>query len=226
MAANFNRVILMGNLTRDPEIRYLPSGSAVADFGMAINRKYRTKDGQEGEETCFVDVSAWGRQGEVVAQYVSKGSPLFVEGRLKLDQWEKDGQKRSKLTVVAERVQLMSSPRGRGGEFQDNSAPAPQDTHCYRYRYSWCNQPRTQGSPCGPSCRCGSKCWSGRCSDCTCNWQRPCDTSRSQNGPRTNLAPLPGCVPNGRPWSEDYRDKRYTRHQSPRRPSDYYARDS
>ena len=126
MAANFNRVILMGNLTRDPEIRYLPSGSAVADFGMAINRKYRTKDGQEGEETCFVDVSAWGRQGEVVAQYVSKGSPLFVEGRLKLDQWEKDGQKRSKLTVVAERVQLMSSPRGSGGEFQDNSAPAPQ----------------------------------------------------------------------------------------------------
>jgi single-strand DNA-binding protein len=126
MAANFNRVILMGNLTRDPEIRYLPSGSAVADFGMAINRKYRTKDGQEGEETCFVDVSAWGRQGEVVAQYVSKGSPLFVEGRLKLDQWEKDGQKRSKLTVVAERVQLMSSPRGSGGEFQDNSAPATQ----------------------------------------------------------------------------------------------------
>ena len=128
MAANFNRVILIGNITRDIETRELPSGNSVADFGMAINRKFKSKDGQEGEETCFVDVSAWGRQGEVVAQYCKKGSPLFVEGRLKLDQWEKDGQKRSKLSVVAERVQLMGSGKQEGGDSQGagGAAAAPQ----------------------------------------------------------------------------------------------------
>jgi single-strand DNA-binding protein len=126
--ADFNKFIGMGRITRQPETRQLPNGSAVTDFGMAINRKYKSKDGQEGEEVCFVDISAWGRQGEVVAQYVNKGAPLFVEGRLKFDQWESDGQKRSKLTVVAERVQLMGAPKrdDQSPDAQQAPATAPQ----------------------------------------------------------------------------------------------------
>jgi single-strand DNA-binding protein len=109
---NFNRVILMGNLTADPEVRYAPSGNPVADMRMAVNRRWRGQDGQDHEETCFVSVAAWGRQAEICQQYLAKGSPLFVEGRLKYDQWERDGQKFSKLSVVAERVQLMGGSRG------------------------------------------------------------------------------------------------------------------
>ena len=115
--ANYNRVILIGNLTRDPELRYTPSGTAVTDLGLAINRRYRTREGEWRDEVCFVDVSVMGRSAETCAQYLKKGRPAMVEGHLKLDQWEgKDGQRRSKLRVAGERVQFLG---GRG------EAPAP-----------------------------------------------------------------------------------------------------
>ena len=125
MSLQFNDVTISGNLTRDPETRHTKSGSTVTDFGMALNRKYKSKDGAQGEETCFVDVSAWGRQGEIVAEYCRKGSPLFLKGRLKLDQWEKDGQKRSKLSVVAEKVYLNDAKR-EDGQAPATSPAAPQ----------------------------------------------------------------------------------------------------
>lgn len=114
--ASLNRVLLIGNLTRDPELRYIPSGSAVADFGVAMNRRFKRQDGSWQEETTFVDVSAWGSQGEFVKKYFSKGKSIFVEGRLKYDQWTTpEGQKRSKLTVVAESIQFVE-PRQDGGD--------------------------------------------------------------------------------------------------------------
>lgn len=126
--ADLNKVILAGNLTRDPEVRHTPGGMAVADLRMAINRKYRDKNGKDQEEVVYVSVTVWGRQAETSAQYLSKGSPVLVEGRLKLDEWEKEGQKQSRLGVVAERVQFLSSGRGgsRGSssdEFED-AAPS------------------------------------------------------------------------------------------------------
>ena len=121
---SLNKVFLMGNLTRDPEVRQLPSGVAVADLGMAVTRKYRTQDGEGREETCFVKVTVFGRQAETVGQYLHKGSPAFVEGRLKFEEWERDGKKQSRLTVTAERVQFLSGPR-RGAEYGDApSAPS------------------------------------------------------------------------------------------------------
>ncbi|MBI5853458.1 MAG: single-stranded DNA-binding protein [Planctomycetes bacterium] len=109
--ANFNKVILAGNLTRDPELKYTQSGQAIAKFGLAINRKY--KQGEETkEQTCFVDITAWGRTAEVVNEYAKKGRPILVEGRLEYSTWEKDGQKRSKLEVVAENIQFLSSREG------------------------------------------------------------------------------------------------------------------
>lgn len=119
--ANLNRVFLMGNLTRDPDVRRIPSGKAVADVGLAINRKFKSQSGEEREETCFVDVVVWDKQAEVAEKYLRKGSPLFVEGRLKLDQWETEGEKRSKLRVVAERIQLIGGG-GRGG-MEPGNAP-------------------------------------------------------------------------------------------------------
>ncbi len=119
--ANFNRVLLIGNLTRDPELRYTPSGSAVVKFGMAVNRKYRNSTTQEMvEETTFIDIEGWGRQAETFNQYMSKGRPVFVEGRLRFDSWEsKEGQKRTKLVVVMENFQFM----GGGGASRDNAHP-------------------------------------------------------------------------------------------------------
>jgi len=113
--ASFNRVILLGNLTRDVEVRYLQSGMAVADIGMAVNDRRKGQNGEWIEETTFVDVTLWGRTAEVAGEYLSKGSPLLVEGRLKYDTWEKDGQKRSKLSVVCERMQMVGSKGGGGG---------------------------------------------------------------------------------------------------------------
>jgi single-strand DNA-binding protein len=113
--ADLNSVFLIGNLTRDPEVRYAPSGDAVADIQMAVNRKFRTKDGQDREEACFVGVVVWGRQAETCGQYLRKGSLVFVEGRLQYEQWEKDGQKNSRLRVRANRVQFLGSPRAGGG---------------------------------------------------------------------------------------------------------------
>ena len=110
--ANLNRVFLAGNLTRDPEVRYTPSGKAVGDLRMAVNRQYRMADGETRDETCFVNVGVWGRQAETSGEYLKKGSPVLIEGRLHYDEWEKDGQKHNRLRVVAERVQFLSAPRG------------------------------------------------------------------------------------------------------------------
>lgn len=109
--ANFNKVILVGNLTRDPEVRYTPKGVAIAKVGLAINRVWKTETGEQREETTFVDIDVFGRTAEIVGQYLRKGSPALFEGRLRLDTWEdkQSGQKRSKLTVVAETVQLLGS---------------------------------------------------------------------------------------------------------------------
>src|SRR5512134_1884429 len=111
--ASFNRVILVGNLTRDPELRYIPSGTAVSEIGLAVNDRVKRGD-QWVDETTFVDVTMWGRTAEVANEYLSKGSPVLIEGRLKLDSWEKDGQKRSKLRVVCEKMQMLGSRDGGG----------------------------------------------------------------------------------------------------------------
>ncbi len=113
---NLNRVLLMGNLTRDPEIKYTPKGTAVAEIGLAINRVYSTDQGERREETTFVDVELWGRQAEIAGEYLKKGRPVFIEGRLKLDTWDDKatGQKRSKMRVVGEMMQLLGSREGGG----------------------------------------------------------------------------------------------------------------
>ncbi len=115
--ANYNKVMLMGNLTRDPELRYLQSGQAVVKIGLAVNRKYKNRNTQElVEETTFVDVEGWGQQAETFSKYMTKGRPVFIEGRLRLDSWEgKDGQKRNKLLVVMENFQFLGSGGGGGG---------------------------------------------------------------------------------------------------------------
>jgi single-strand DNA-binding protein len=113
--ASFNRVILVGNLTRDPELRYIPSGTAVSDIGLAVHDRVKRGD-QWVEEPVFVDVTLWGRTAEIANEYLSKGSPVLIEGRLKLDRWEKDGQKHSKLKVIGERLQMLGTREaGRGG---------------------------------------------------------------------------------------------------------------
>ena len=128
--ASFNRVMLMGNLTRNPELKYTPSGSAVADLGLAVNESFKNKAGETVEQTCFVDVVVWGRQAETATEYLQKGSPVFVEGRLQFDQWEsRQGEKRSKLRVRAERVQFLSAGGGSGSTASDtgggSAGPAP-----------------------------------------------------------------------------------------------------
>lgn len=114
--ANLNRVFLMGNLTRDPELRYTPNGTAVADLRLAVNDSYTGRDGKQVERTLFIDVTVWQRQAEAASEYLSKGRPVLVEGRLQLDEWEnQQGEKQSKIRVVAQRVQFLGSPRGEGG---------------------------------------------------------------------------------------------------------------
>jgi single-strand DNA-binding protein len=131
---NFNQVQLMGNVTRDPQLKQLPHGSSVADFGLAANRKYRSAAGEDREETCFVDCAAFGKQAEVIHQYVTKGKPIFVQGRLKYDTWDdKSGGKRSKLSVIVENFQFLGGPDGGGSfrgaaaghEWRDSSRAAP-----------------------------------------------------------------------------------------------------
>ncbi|MEW6358890.1 MAG: single-stranded DNA-binding protein [Planctomycetota bacterium] len=132
--ANLNKVFLIGNLTRDPELRYTPGGTAIASFGIAVNREYTSKaKGERVKDTCFVDVDAWGKTAEVINQYMSKGRPIFIEGRLNFRQWEdkQTGQKRSKLNVVLESFQFLggrgeggSGSGGRGGEAGARRAPA------------------------------------------------------------------------------------------------------
>ena len=125
MAVAINRVLLGGNLTRDPVVRALANEQAVANFGLAINRRFKGADGQMKEEVTFIDVEAWGRTAELVGQYLVKGRACFVEGRLKLDTWDdKDGQKRSKLKVVADSVQFLDSGNRGGNAHGEGSVPA------------------------------------------------------------------------------------------------------
>lgn len=112
--ASFNRVVLLGNVTRDPELRYISSGTAVTEIGLAVNDRRKTASGEWVEETTFVDVTLWGRTAEIAGEYVTKGAPLMIEGRLKLDTWEKEGKKNSKLRVVGEKMVLLGS-KGEGG---------------------------------------------------------------------------------------------------------------
>ena len=137
--SNFNKVFLMGNLTRDPELRYMPSGAAIVSFGMAINRTFKSQDGEQKKETCFVDINMFGRRAEVISEYFSKGSSIFIEGRLRFEQWEaQDGQKRSKLVVVADNFEFMGSTQkgkedvgnsessGAKPKFEDQPEPVPE----------------------------------------------------------------------------------------------------
>jgi single stranded DNA-binding protein (ssb) len=129
--ANVNKVILIGNVTRDPEIKYTPKGTAVTDVGLAVNRFIPASDGGERrEETTFIDVTLWGRQAEIAGEYVKKGRPVYIEGRLQMDTWDdkQTGQKRSKLRVVCENLQLLGSRDGGGGggrsSYEDDAPPA------------------------------------------------------------------------------------------------------
>jgi single-strand DNA-binding protein len=125
--ASYNRVILVGNLTRDIELRYTPSGLAVTDIGLAVNDRRKTQTGDWVDETTFVDITLWGRQAEVASEYLSKGSSVLIEGRLKLDSWETDGQKRSKLRVVGEKMQMLGGRSGGGGGPTPNRPQQSQD---------------------------------------------------------------------------------------------------
>lgn len=124
--ASFNKVILMGNLTRDPEMRVTANGLAICKLGLAVNRSYKTREGERREETTFVDIDAFDKQAEVISKYMSKGSPILVEGRLKFDQWESDGQKRSKLSVVLDRFEFVGGSRDQeqSGGYEQSSPPA------------------------------------------------------------------------------------------------------
>lgn len=126
--ASYNKVILLGNLTRDPELRYTPKGTAVARLGLAVNRRYTTDAGEQKEEVTFIDIDAFGKQAELISQYLRKGNPLFLEGRLKLDQWDdkNTGQKVSKLRVVLEAFQFVGGPRSEGGAGAPPAPPAPR----------------------------------------------------------------------------------------------------
>ena len=135
--ASFNKVILVGNLTRDPELRYTPSGTAIAKIGLAVNRSWRSETGETREEVTFVDVDAFGKQAETIGQYLSKGRPILVEGRLRMDQWEdkQTGQKRSRLGVVLEVFRFLDSGQGRdtggavppqgGSGYSESQSPRP-----------------------------------------------------------------------------------------------------
>lgn len=120
--ASLNSVHLIGNLCNDPEVRYTPKGTAVGGFNLAINESFKKEDGTYRDEVTFLEVEVWGRQAETCKQYLTKGSPVFIEGRLKLEQWEKDGKKCSKLKVRADRVQFLSN-----GKRNEDGPPAPQD---------------------------------------------------------------------------------------------------
>lgn len=121
-----NKVILMGNLTRAPELKTLPSGSQVCDFGMAMSRKYTNQSGEQHEDTTYVELSAFGRSGEVIAQYCDKGSPLLVEGRLRYDSWQNDqGEKRNKLSIIVENFQLLPDGKHGGGSGGPSTNPYP-----------------------------------------------------------------------------------------------------
>jgi single-strand DNA-binding protein len=143
--ANLNRVLLIGNLTRDPDLRYTPKGTAVTEIGLAVNRIYSGEDGERKEETTFVDVTLWARLAEIAGQYLKKGRPVFIEGRLQLDTWDdkQTGQKRSKLRVVAENIQLL-------GTRQEGEPPASAPTHSAPRRSSGTSAPPARSEPRDP----------------------------------------------------------------------------
>lgn len=133
--ASFNKVILLGNLTRDPDMRMTPGGMAICKLGLAVNRVFTTKEGEKREEVTFVDCDAFGRQAETISKYMSKGQAIMIEGRLRLDQWEtKEGDKRSKLSVVVENFQFVGGRSGEGGSSDsdssgyEDSSPPPRTT--------------------------------------------------------------------------------------------------
>ncbi len=142
--ASYNKVLLMGNLTRDPEVRYTPKGTAIANLGLAVNRTYTTDSGEQKEEVTFVDIEVWGRQAETSGQYLAKGRPVFIEGRLRLDSWEdkETGQKRNKMKVVAERVQFLGTPKA-DAEFSDQS---PESDRFSKQKSAGSEQPFAQGA--------------------------------------------------------------------------------
>lgn len=125
--ASFNKVILIGNLTRDPELRVTANGNSICKLGLAVNRSYLTKDGERREETTFIDIDAFGKPAEIISKYMRKGRALLVEGRLRLDQWESEGQKRSKLNVVLENFQFLGGrdddDSSSGGGYEQSSPP-------------------------------------------------------------------------------------------------------
>ncbi len=138
--ASFNRVILVGNITRDIELRYTPGGTAVTELGMAVNDRRKNQTGEWVEETTFVDVTLWARTAEVASEYLGKGDSLLVEGRLKLDSWETDGQKRSKLRVVGERMQMLGGRKGGGTAMEICRLPechVRACMHIYIYIYTY-----------------------------------------------------------------------------------------
>jgi single-strand DNA-binding protein len=162
LMANFNKVILMGNLTRDIELRHTANNMAIGKFGLAVNRKWKSAEGEMREEATFVDCDAFGRTAEIMSQYLSKGRPVFIEGHLRLDQWEdKDGQKRSKLKVVVDSFQFVDSKGGGGGgggggeaEYSSEggggtSRPAPNRA-AYQPRNTGQRAPAAASSPQGP----------------------------------------------------------------------------
>jgi single-strand DNA-binding protein len=121
--SNFNKVLLMGNLTRDPQLTYLPSETAVVDFGLAVNRKWKSREGENRDETCFVDCRMFGRRAEVINKYCKKGNPLFIEGRLTFDSWQaQDGTKRSKLRVTVENFEFIGGASGQGARQTEQNA--------------------------------------------------------------------------------------------------------
>ncbi len=144
--ASFNRVILVGNLTRDPELRYIPSGTAVSDIGLAVNDRVKRGD-QWVDEATFVDITLWGRTAEIANEYLSKGSPVLIEGRLKLDRWEKDGQKHSKLKVIGERLQMLGSRDGARGGGRSSSGSGSTGGDAPHSQYDESEQYMPAGGP-------------------------------------------------------------------------------
>ena len=143
--ASYNRVILVGNLTRDIELRYIPSGQAVSDVTVAVNDRRKTANGDWVDEPTFVDVTLWGRNAEVASEYLGKGSPVLIEGRLKLDRWETEGQKRSKLRVICEKMQMLGGRTG-GGQGGGQQA-SPQAAGQQRGGSATAENPMTYDAP-------------------------------------------------------------------------------
>ncbi|MDR1285468.1 MAG: single-stranded DNA-binding protein [Campylobacteraceae bacterium] len=141
----FNRVILVGNLTRDIELRYLPNGSAISSTGIATNRRFKKQDGSQGEDVCFIDISLFGRTAEIANQYLKKGSKILIEGRLKLDAWtDQNGQKRSKHTIVVDNLQMLDS---KSQDRTDNAYPEEEYQHPTQQNQNYSQNTQKQNIP-------------------------------------------------------------------------------